>query len=559
MSRAYTLTPRPKNLSTTATVIHRLRHPLRMRRVRHSSRVLSNPGTAPIGSDGRHSAAEDDWLEEPTSQGSPYELIEIRDRGECTEQRYGNVDLYWNSFKVGSSPDEKERRRVVEEDRRKGERNGRVFDNTRQLYQVFERSQPNHRSSTMPGQAISSLGRTSPNIWTGNAPRAATQLDFDASEARYITLTQNTSVAELDVQRVDSSRLTWNSAVTQILASPNVDSSVASEVKAQAGHTPNNQDQADEEVDMRAVSMVPNFSYPIANARWCDACHALDWPCLDCSECDNRAGSLPRLPNGRSEFSIDTSNDDVSFLELAKPNDADVDSLCREPAPTPASTSQGTSDAGSMLRIILEPEELLLYREVMSHNPRFTMLPERAENRQVSLVTKLSHLIEDLTMEIADLEGRETCRKTCRKTSASDVGYENLHIDNPVALVRAFDLMHRVLKGCWERECALLNTLLDAQDWRDKRRNTLSRLLTLRFDGGERVRPSSRRKSVVNRPSLGSMSSSSEIGMETCGDVDLSKRALDKLLQIAIQNFNILREDLVDVDRLFFESGPRTE
>jgi hypothetical protein len=114
--------------------------------------------------------------------------------------------------------------------------------------------------------------------------------------------------------------------------------------------------------------------------------------------------------------------------------------------------------------------------------------------------------------------------------------------------------MDRVLEGCWERECSLLNTLLDVKDRRDKWRNALLRLLTLSSDGGDIVGFSSRKNIVTTRPSLGSMSSSSEAGSGMSSDTNLSKRALDALLRVAVQNVNILREDLEDVDRLLLES-----
>jgi hypothetical protein len=547
MSRAYTLTPRPRHLSTTATLVRRLRHPLRMHRVRHPSDLPSESGTAPSWSDQRHLSVGDGGLEEPTSQGSPYELIEIKDRGEYTVQRYGNVDLYWNSVMVEASQEEKERRRVAGEGRER-KRNGRVLDNTEQLYQTFQRRQPDWRSSTVPGQALSIPGQTSPTVPSDNASHAATQHGCDAGEDRHITLTENTSVTGSNAQQANNSRLTWNSALTRILASPSVDPSVASEIKARAGQMSNGQDPGDDEVNMRAVNMVPNFSYPIANARWCDACHASDWPCLDGFECDNSAGNEPRLPNRRGGFVTDTSNDDVSFLDLTLFSDVDVDSLYREPTPTAA--SHRSPDAGSILRDILEAEEVELYREIMSHNPRFTLLLDRAENRQVSLVTKLGSLTEHSMKRVADLEGRESCRKT----PAFDGGYEDLYIDDPVTLVQAFNLMDRVLEGCWERECSLLNTLLDVKDRRDKWRNALLRLLTLSSDGGDIVGFSSRKNIVTTRPSLGSMSSSSEAGSGMSSDTNLSKRALDALLRVAVQNVNILREDLEDVDRLLLES-----
>lgn len=324
----------------------------------------SNPGLAPNKSNGRYAAAEDDWLEEPASQGSSYELIEIEDRGEYTEHKNGNVDLYWNSVMAEASPEEGERWRVIEETRRKEKRSGRVFDNTEQLYQAFNKRQPHPRSSAVPEQGVSASKLRSSLASADDIPHPATQSDIDATEDYHIILTENACVTQCNAQRADTSRLTWNSALTRIQASPGIDPSVASEIKARAGRASDNKAPGDEEVDMRAVAMVPNFSYPIANARWCDACHASDWPCLDGTECDNSDERQSPPPDNRNDITTDTSNDDVSFLHLAQSNDIDVDSLYRESMPT--ATSHRSSDPGSVLRDILEPEEWELYQKIIA-------------------------------------------------------------------------------------------------------------------------------------------------------------------------------------------------
>jgi hypothetical protein len=367
MPRAYTLTPRPKNLSTTATLVHRLRHPLRLQRVRYPAHPLPNSYSVPTESDERRPPAEDNWLEEPTSQGSPYELVEIEDRGEYTEQRYGNVDQYWNSVMVEATPEEKERRRIAEEARRREKRNGRVFDNTEKLYSALNKPQQNQHSSSVTNQRVSLTGLTSPPAPTGNPDCFATQPEQDTNEDRYITLTENTSTAVLTTNQAAHAELTWNSALTQILASPGIDPSVASSIRARARDEPNN------EVDMREVSIVPNFSYPIANARWSDACRAADWSCPSGSECNNSAPAVEkrdRLPYSRRDSMNSSNGDDITSLDPPQSNDSE-----------PISASHRCSDPGSILRDILDPEELELYREIMSHNPRFTVLLDRAQKR----------------------------------------------------------------------------------------------------------------------------------------------------------------------------------
>lgn len=194
MPRAYTLTPRPKNLSALATLVHRLRPPLRMQRVRHSSHIPSHPDPTPTESDESHPAGEDDWLEEPASQGLPYESIELEDRGEYTEQRYGNIELYWNSVLVEASLEQQKGRRMAEQDRRE-KRNGRVFDNTEQLYQAFKRSQSAQCSYILPGQTAAPPELASSMILAGDSSRTATQADLDANKERCVALTEQIKVA----------------------------------------------------------------------------------------------------------------------------------------------------------------------------------------------------------------------------------------------------------------------------------------------------------------------------------------------------------------------------
>jgi hypothetical protein len=132
-------------------------------------------------------------------------------------------------------------------------------------------------------------------------------------------------------------------------------------------------------------------------------------------------------------------------------------------------------------------------------------------------------------------------------------GSEGLYISDAVRLARAFDLMDRVLEGCWKRECSLLSTLLDVKERRNRRGNALLRLLTLKTDGKDGGSSSSRRQ-IMDGLLLGSIASPSKPGSVTSSAANLGKRELDALLHIPIQNVNILREDLEDVGRLLSES-----
>lgn len=535
-----------------------------MQRIRQPDLLPSNSGSVRNESDKRRPRAEDEWLEEPTSQGPPYELVEIQDKGKYTEQRYGNADVYWNSVMVEASEEEKERRRVAGEGESREKRNGRIFENTEQLYQAYNKRQRNQddmkRSSAVPEQKRFLSDLASTPAPTDGPSHPAAKPNHDANEDPYITLTENTSVAELNTNLTLSPDLTWNSALTQILASPGVDSSVSSGIRARAHGTFRSKRGDTDEVDMREVSMVPSFSYPLRNARWCDACQASYLPSLDRDgqvEGIWQAEGEDHLPNGRNDSTTGDSDDDVSFLDLTQSNDMHADSLYRVPTPTLTPTERRTSDPGSVLRDILDAEELEMYQEIMSHNPRFTMLLDWAENRaenvdenrQVPLITKLCWVIEDLTKRLADFEGCGSCRTTRQGAD----GFENLCVSDPGKLVRAFDLMDRVLKGCWKRECSLLNTLLDIQERRNSQSIVFLRLLTRRAGAGNRAKSSSQ-KYAIECQSFGSLVSSGGSETASKSDASLSKKELDTLLHIATQNVTILREDLGDVCELLYES-----
>ena len=423
MPKAYTLTPRPKNLSTVATFIHRLRHPLRIQRVRHSPLLPANSGSVRTESDKRRPRVEGEWLEAPTSHGSPYELVEIGDKGEYTEQRYGNVNVYWNSVMVEASEEEKWRRREAGEKCRKQKRKGMVFGDSEPLYKAHDsrqRTWDRVRSSTAAPQRTRSLPKspsTNPTLSDhGDGSYLPTPLDRDDNGDRYTTLTENISVANLNMHPFTDTGLTWNSALTRILASPCVDLSVSSTIRARArGRRPS---RDPEEVDMRGVSMVPNFSYPIASARWCDACAASDWPFLEGDGCGNRIGGVESgEPRPIACNALVNADDDVSFPDLEDSDGGDDDSLYR--APTPASPKRRTSDPGSVLRDILDPEELDMYQEIMRHNPRFTVLLDRAD-RQVPLVAKSSAAVEVLMERRADFEGCKTCHDPNKRMGVYD-------------------------------------------------------------------------------------------------------------------------------------------
>lgn len=253
MPRAYTLTQRPPNLSAVAKLMHRLRHPLRTQRVRQSSITPSHLPSARTGPDKRRPRVKNEWLEASTSR-SPHHLCEIQDKGEYTEQRYGDVDTYWNSVMVEANEDEQ-----FQNKRSRSQRIANTY--------IAKPAEQTYISLAPPATDLTQSDHTvTPYAYVRT-------VDIDDNSDRLITLTTTTRNAS-PTHDLTSDYLTWNSALNAILASPFIDPSVSAAVRSRARSRPD----GEVGVDKRDVGMVPNFSYPIASAAWCELCDIADWP-----------------------------------------------------------------------------------------------------------------------------------------------------------------------------------------------------------------------------------------------------------------------------------------
>jgi hypothetical protein len=537
MPTGYTLTDRPKDLSATAILLHRLRHPLRIRRVKQHDLLSASHNSSARGvPDTRHPRIEDEWLEAPSCSGSPYQLVQIEDKGEYSEQRYGNVNTYWNSIMVEAGEEEKARRREIEE--RKRTRAGRLFEDSEQLREAYMTQQRTPRGTRMAGPttmskltdvlSIRPSTKSIINVDNKHPSIEPTRTHCETNSDKYITLTENTSVADLHSEHNSELALKWNTALTRILASSRVDPDIAAAIRARG--CGENLSTADDEVDMSEVDMVPNFSYPIASARWSDRRghqHSAVESVHDYEHTNGEAqeNGQGQHPTGRGI----STNGDSTYDNSRRCSDSPPDSLYCPPTPPIGRTP----DSYSILCDILDPAELELYREIIKHDPRFTVLLDRANisSRQVPLVWKLHFVITVLVDRLADLEGhtvpklRHTLEQTVQDSdSLQAVCLENEK--NSKKLRKVADFGNRVLEGCWKRECSLLSMLLDIKLRRDDQPNNL----------------------------IGQSTSSTEsfTGSNTTASTDISLRReeLGALIGVAAQNVRILREDMGDVIEL---------
>jgi hypothetical protein len=97
----------------------------------------------------------------------------------------------------------------------------------------------------------------------------------------FISLTASTcSTSRTESPFIHKTNLTWNSALTTILTSPHVNAIFAAEICArESAHQASNEMGGGEQVyiDMCAVCLVPNFSYPLPSAKWHERGDFAEW------------------------------------------------------------------------------------------------------------------------------------------------------------------------------------------------------------------------------------------------------------------------------------------
>lgn len=272
-----------------------------------------------------------------------------------------------------------------------------MFADSEQLYKTFARrwyrrdGMNSTSSATVPEPMSSSLD-TLPSIPTldGHTSDASTQSPYsnhNTNGDRHITLNEHTSAAELPVSAQPSLKkdLTWNSALTRILASPHVAPSLSTAIRTRDRSTSKKKDNSTEDVDMRLVRMVPNFSYPIASARWSERHDPESIPFKDTyngGDVDNHdtlTTTQSQSPNDLGTSPNGISGDDKPLPLLPhSPSSSSSSSLYRPLTPPARVRPKPSSSSHSVLRELLDPEELELYEEIMSWNPRFTGLLGKA-------------------------------------------------------------------------------------------------------------------------------------------------------------------------------------
>lgn len=278
---------------------------------------------------------------------------------------------------VGVKEKKESKSEVMEAGCKNEKKSAKAFEDSEHLRNAFldrqrTRASEKKTSSTPVGKQPTFLSNglpTQPRFVevVNDQQKQPKHLDQLTNGDRYITLTENSSVIELLPHQPTNTHLTWKSALTRILASPHVDSDVSTTIRTRACGKSIRETKDSEDVDMRDVKLVPNFSYSIASARWYER-HNVDDPLptnIDAHEEQRMAGH---------EVMVNGDKDSDQTSSPTRCPSASSNSLYCCPTPPP----RRTLDPGSILRDILDPDELQMYQQIATHDPRFTALLDDA-------------------------------------------------------------------------------------------------------------------------------------------------------------------------------------
>ena len=122
---------------------------------------------------------------------------------------------------------------------------------------------------------------------------------------------------------------------------------------------------------MGEVHVVPSFSYPIAGARWCERCNIEPLSLDDRNREEQEQEHAEAIPVG---LGIEFHGDSDSNATAKRYPSTSSDSLYHRPTRPRCRTS----NPESILRDILDPQELNMYQRIVTHDPRFTVLLDDA-------------------------------------------------------------------------------------------------------------------------------------------------------------------------------------
>ncbi|EUC50865.1 hypothetical protein COCMIDRAFT_80781 [Bipolaris oryzae ATCC 44560] len=388
----------------------------------------------------------------------------------------------------------------------------------------------------------------------------------------------STPIKSLDtpsIQAGPTQSLAWKPALKSILSHEGVDPATRASVRERAKRSSTIGGSEHQEMTLipADVGLVPNFSYPIAASAFYDRIDAVQIPHARLPQ-EKELRYEERLPNGtRSEHHSHASSNGTLYRDPSPSNWLLRGGQGRghvaltngvPPGYYPPSSSSSFSDTApdprprspfppnlvpeqvsALLRSLLTSPELALHYQIVHETAPVSTSSQSEFETHARLIKKLTTTIYGLQDCIAGLEDNLVPQLSTylqqKDREIDDLDVEILRLRNEITeLGRTVDFNTRILTQCRNREWEVWHTLLDIQQKREERRNSLSRVF------------SRARSGTVQHPEVATPIAPQPSATQTgpAGNTDkgvLKKKDLDSLLLMAKQNVEIIDEDMKEM------------
>ncbi|EMD62989.1 hypothetical protein COCSADRAFT_336268 [Bipolaris sorokiniana ND90Pr] len=389
------------------------------------------------------------------------------------------------------------------------------------------------------------------------------------------------SIKPLDIPSIQSGptqSLTWKSALKSILFHEGVDPATKASVREKAQCSSIIGGLEHQETPLFTptdVSLVPNFSYPIAASAFYDRIDAAQTPRARspqekeqryeellpnsvCSEHHSHASSnetLYRDPSplnwplrggqGREHVALTNGVPPGYYSSSSSSSSSDTTPDPRPSSPFPPNLVP--EKVSVLLCSLLTSPELTLHRQIVHETAPVGTSSQSGLETHARLIKKLTATVYGLQDCIAGLEDNLVPQLSIylqqKDREIDDLDVEISRLRNEITeLRRTVDFGTGILSQCRNCEWEVWHTLLDIQRKREERRSSLSRVFS-------RTRSGTVQYAVANlnapQPSVAHAVSSRSANMGV-----LKKKEINALLLTAKQNVEMIDQDMKEMARM---------
>jgi hypothetical protein len=363
MSRADSIIQRPSGLfsAVAGKVVNQLRHSL-------STRNLRQPPESPLSRAQR----------EDTERQAKREQIKHNFQEVLEYYRRNTVLVEGHHSETDGTGNDHLKKRIP----KRPARESPIQEQPEQEYQVQLHNHKGLRISiavpeNTPTPPTPPPKDPSPTTINSTSPTPSTP---DDTADRFISLTSTTCTSATQSPLIDRTNLTWNSALTTILTSAHVDAALAAGIRARVpAHQAGNEMGGGGQVliDMRAVHLVPDFSYPLAGAKWHERRDLDEWEEEKARREEEKARRGEKAEKKDSSTLCREASPVLKGHEGNADGGEDADSLTREPSPV--SFGSVWEKVEEDLMRLLKPERVSLNQIPSEVNPKYAVQTDKVE------------------------------------------------------------------------------------------------------------------------------------------------------------------------------------